>query len=396
VLARYKEALRAQEEVEERRTFYVAVTRAKHRLFVTGAHWYGDEVLKPKPESVFLNGLMDWAEASGLGAVDRGEPPAEANPLAGYRERFVRDWPGPARPDDGDALFPSGWRRTAAEGGLPLDALTADDRRTFEREAAGMRVLAATLLEREREAPPAARLPTTVSVTGVADYLRCPKRFYWSAVRPLPRFSGPAARIGTQVHAWIERQGSGQASLLELDEMPDLTDEDLAGEPGKVERLREAFLRSRFAHATPLFAERPFLLHIDGHVVGGRIDAIFGTPDGPWEVVDYKTGRKPADDPVAALQLDLYALACVELWGKRPQDLTLTYVYLASQEEDTRPVDDVTAIRDRLARALGEMAAGRFDPTPGEHCHWCDFRSFCAPGRAYVAAARQPEPAAPG
>src|SRR5439155_15610558 len=100
---------------------------------------------------------------------------------------------------------------------------------------------------------------------------------------------------------------SGQASLLELDEEPDLTAEDLAGEPGKADRLQQAFLASRFAGAVPLFAERPFLLYVGGFVVSGRMDAVFGAPEGPWEVVDYKTGKKPQeDDPVAGLQLDLY------------------------------------------------------------------------------------------
>ena len=52
-------------------------------------------------------------------------------------------------------------------------------------------------------------------------------------------------------------------------------------------------MASRFNREVPLFTERPFLLSIDGHVVNGRIDAIFGGPDGGWEVVDYKTGRQP-------------------------------------------------------------------------------------------------------
>ncbi|HCP61588.1 MAG TPA: ATP-dependent DNA helicase, partial [Actinobacteria bacterium] len=123
------------------------------------------------------------------------------------------------------------------------------------------------------------------------EYARCPKKFYWTSIRPLPRFSGPAARIGTQVHAWIERQAAGQATLLELEEMPDLTDEELAGEPGRVERLQRNFEASRFGSVSPLYAERAFLLRVDEFVVSGRIDAIFGTADGPWEVVDYKTGR---------------------------------------------------------------------------------------------------------
>jgi DNA helicase-2/ATP-dependent DNA helicase PcrA len=229
--------------------------------------------------------------------------------------------------------------------------------------------------------------PQTVSVGGVIDYARCPKRFYWTSVRPLPRFSGPAARIGTEVHRWIERRSSGQGQLLELDDAPDLTADELATEPGKVDRLRQAFLASRFAGVVPLFAERAFLLRMEGFAVSGRIDAVFGDAvAGPWEVVDWKTGRRPAsDDPLAGLQLDLYGLACVEVWGKRPEELTLTYLYLSGGEEVSHPMGDPDEVRARVVASLRSIGEGSFDPTPGPWCHHCDFLSFCDAGRSWVA-----------
>jgi DNA helicase-2/ATP-dependent DNA helicase PcrA len=235
-------------------------------------------------------------------------------------------------------------------------------------------------------------MPPTISVGGLIDYARCPKRFYWSTVRPLPRFSGPAARLGTQVHAWIERRSSGQTSLLELDEVPDLTAEELAGTPGKIDRLQRTFLESRFAGVVPLYAERPFLLHLDGFVVGGRIDAIYGTAEGPWQIVDYKTGRQPEpDDDLAGLQLDLYALACTEVWGKRPEELTLTYFYLDAGEEVTRPAGNLEAIRARVMESLQGITGGKFDPTPGPQCRWCDFLAFCDAGRSFMQKQEKPE-----
>ena len=391
VLARFKQRLREQEEFEERRTLYVALTRARKRLFVTGASWYGDDVQSAKKPSKFFEELAAWGEETGLARVDRGPEVAEENPIAGYRAQFVRDWPGPALAYESDELFPVGWRSAAiaasdSAGALALD-LSQEEMATYGSASAEARSLAAHLLEREGQQGPAPSTPNTVSVGGVIEYARCPKRFYWSAVRPLPRFSGPAARIGTQVHAWIERRSSGQTSLLELEEAPDLVSEELAGEPGKIDRLQKAFLESRFAKAPPLYAERPFLLYLDGFVVSGRIDAIFGTPDGPWEVVDYKTGKKPPeDDSLAGLQLDVYALACTEIWRKRPEDLTLTYLYLASGQEDGRPAGDPAETRARVIQALEGVAARRFEPTPGEHCRWCDFLPFCDAGRAYMAA----------
>ncbi len=379
--------LKDQELIEERRTCYVALTRARKRLSCTGAHWYGEGETVKKP-SVFFDELADWGEATGDASVDRGPEPSVEHPAKGHRERLVRDWPGPARRDDADDLFPGGWRAAAMAGPAPASAVAAlpdDERTSYETESGELRLLAAHLLEAERPAEPAPWMPATIAVSGVVDYARCPKRFYWSYVRPLPRFSGPAARIGTEIHRWIERRSSGQTTLIDLDEPPDLTPEELTGEPGRMERLRQAFLDSRFGAKVPLFAERAFLLNVDGHVLRGRIDAIYGEPDGAWEVVDYKTGRRPdPGDPLTRLQLDVYALACTTVWGKRPQDLRLVYLYLGEGAEDTWPADDPDTIRTRLASPLSGMAAGEFDPVPGDHCRWCDFLAFCSAGREFV------------
>jgi len=227
-----------------------------------------------------------------------------------------------------------------------------------------------------------ARAPQTLGVSGVIDYSRCPKRFYWSTVRPLPRFSGPAAKIGTDIHKWIERRASGQGRLLEVSDAPDLTQEELAGDPGRMERLRQAFLESRFANEIPLYAERAFLLRLDGFGVAGRIDAIYGEADGPWEVVDWKTGSASADP----MQLELYGLACIEIWRKRPDQLSLTYSYLGRGETETIAMRDPDEVRERVVASLRRIEAGEFEPTPGPWCRHCDFRSFCDAGLAWLAA----------
>ena len=50
--------------------------------------------------------------------------------------------------------------------------------------------------------------------------------------------------------------------------------------------------------------------------------------------------------------------------------------------------EDAEAIRDRVRAWLSAIGAGRFEPTPGEHCRWCDFLSFCDPGKAFVGQTR--------
>ena len=379
-------ALREQQLEEERRLGYVALTRAQETLVVSAAYWY-EGPQDPFAPSRFYEEVTSTPGAEVLFVAE----PSEENPIAALLAEKAADWPGPGRRDDTDELFPEGWRAAATRAVEASDAadrraesiLTPRELESFVRQSAGHRERAARIEERmASEGPPP--LPATMSVSSIIDLERCPKLFYWSHVRPLPRRPSRAARLGSEVHRWIELQSRGQIALLDVDDPPDLATEERMGEPGAVAEMRRAFRESRFADAVPLYAERPFLLYLDGSVVGGRIDAVFGEPDGPWEVVDYKTGRRPEDDPLSGLQLDLYALACVEIWGKSAEDLTLTYFYLASGEEVTRPAGDPEDTRKRVLEALRRAASGDFEPTPGPQCRWCDFREFCEPGTEWV------------
>ncbi|HEX6206990.1 MAG TPA: ATP-dependent DNA helicase, partial [Actinomycetota bacterium] len=379
-------ALREQQLEEERRLGYVALTRAQETLVVSAAYWYEGPQDPYRPSRFF----DEVTGSPGAEVLFVAEQPEE-NPIAALLAEKAADWPGPGRREDADELFPEGWRGAAIEAASSPDAaerraesvLGPRDLEDFRRLGASHRERAARIEERvTSEGPPA--LPATLSVSSVIDLERCPKLFYWSHVRPLPRRPSSAARLGSEVHRWIELQSRGQASLLDVDEIPDLGTEERMGEPGVVAEMRRAFRESRFSESVPLYAERPFLLYLEGSVVGGRIDAIFGEPHGPWEVVDYKTGRKPEDDPLAGLQLDLYALACVEIWGKAPEELTLTYFYLASGEEETRPAGDPEVTRKRVLEAIRRAASGEFEARPGPQCRWCDFRQFCEPGASWV------------
>ena len=387
-LSAFRDALKAQEIIEERRTAYVALTRARKTLDASGSYWYGDNAF-PKKESRFLNELMAWGADSGLASVDTAATEAgEDNPMLGLRERFVRDWPGPALAVAADPLFTGGWRPAALEPAgqaALIEALEPAARASFDSLATDRIQLATHLREREAaeglRSVEGDRIPRTLSASSLMDHARCPKQFYWTRVRPLPRFSGPAARIGTEIHRWIERRASGQGRLLEADDAVDITQEELAGDPGRIERLRQAFLTSRFADRAPLFAERAFLLRVGGFAVSGRIDAIYGEPDGPWEIVDWKTGVGAADP----LQLELYGLACAEIWHKAPEDLTLTYYYLARDEAVSHPMGSPDAVRARVQASLSSIAGGEFEPTPGRWCGYCDFKGFCQTGRTWLA-----------
>ncbi len=391
----FRETLKARGLEEERRLCYVALTRAQQLLVVSAAHWYTG-TQEPHVPGTFYREI---ASHDACDVVFERECPEES-PLVAYRRAQVGEWPARAFADDRDELFPDGWHAAAVRAlddpgsvDAMVSSLDDDDRNEVDAQLA-LHLERIDLVEsRTRggavaEPPP---LPSQLAATALIDYLRCPKFFFWSVVRPLPRRPSPAARVGTEIHRWIEVQSRGQGSLLDLDEMPDLSTEERFGPGSPVARLRESFRASRFANAIPLHTERKFLLVLGDVVVGGRIDAIFGEPDGPWEIVDYKTGRIPdAADELAGVQLDVYALAVNQIWGKRGEDLTLTYFYLDGGVEVSRPAGDLSVAREHVERALQGIASRKFDPAPGEYCRWCDFLEFCDAGKQRMRRARSP------
>jgi DNA helicase-2/ATP-dependent DNA helicase PcrA len=361
-LSQYVDELKVRAEEEERRLFYVVVTRARKRVVCTAAHWYypsgGFEALtEPLGPSEY------WDEVRAFPGVEVivETPAPDENPLIERRAERAKTWPPPARRAQ-DASFPDGLAAAVAEA----RARTTPDETLFPAI--------------EPAAPPR---PRVLNVTSIVTYAQCPKKFYWSFVRPLPRRSSAAARIGTIVHSWIEQEGKGQIALVDpsdFEERPPAADDSI------VESLKKAFLNSRFAGRSPVMAERALSLVVGDYIVQGRMDAIFERPDGGWEIVDWKSGRTPEEAGAERWQLDLYALAAQEIWGKRPEDLTVTFVYLGDQNERTYPGRPAEEIRAELEQVLSEVAGDGFEPRPSANvCPHCDFKRDCAAGTAFLA-----------
>jgi len=363
VLSAFTEQLKQRAREEERRLLYVAVTRARKRLVCSAATWYFpagmNEALRfPMEPSPFWNEIRDFAEVE---VLHEAEPPEE-NPLIGHRARRAAAWPPPARRDATERL---------AEAVAAARAETTPDETLFP----------------VTTSMAAAHVPRAVSVTDLVIYQRCPKRFYWTAVRPLPRRYSPAARVGSIVHEWIERSSAGQIALIDPEEYQQ---ERPAGvEPSRVATLKQAFERTRFAGVRPARTEQPFALVIGDAVVRGRIDAVFESADGAWEIVDWKTGIAPPEGGgPEAVQLEVYALAAQEIWAKEPAELTLTFLYLGGEEGSDEPTlrsvpaRPAAEIRADLEGRLASIAAGSFEPSPGAHCSHCDFLADCPEGRA--------------
>jgi len=94
--------------------------------------------------------------------------------------------------------------------------------------------------------------------------------------------------------------------------------------------------------------------------VRGRIDAVFASPGGVYDVVDWKTGRLPrgqGERDAVAVQLAAYRLAWSALAGV-PLDKVRAAFYYVRHDRTVRPADllDADGLRDLIRRV--PVAAG--------------------------------------
>ncbi|HEY6634316.1 MAG TPA: ATP-dependent DNA helicase, partial [Acidimicrobiia bacterium] len=375
---------RQRHVAQEWRVAYVAVTRAKRRLFVSGAYWYG----LPEPRKTA-------AEPSELFELIEAHPSSTSagHHEAGPRPAILRS---PDRGADPDPIFESGWQSGLSMAiGDPVSIEELAGEHGVSEEYSRLvsdwqqRLFALDdMVPLESETPSAA-----VSVTGLVTYAQCPQRYYWSDVDPLPRRPNPAAVTGSEIHRRIELHQRGHIPFDDLEpELYDVVAPEQGGAVGGDGRAAgfEVYRQSRFADRDATLVEAPFTLALaNGYRIRGRIDAIYSDGD-RWEIVDFKSGR-PQEDPARIVQLQAYAVAAsdVGLGPPPPTSIDVTFAYLGGGriEEFSAHADQtwVDMARERLTDLTDSIEAGQFAAAPGAWCNHCDFLRFCPAGQAEVA-----------
>ena len=198
-------------------------------------------------------------------------------------------------------------------------------------------------------------LPGQLSVSQLVELGDDPGALAARLRRPMPVRPDPQSRRGTAFHRWLE-QRFGSQQLLDLDELPGAGDEGAADDAALAE-LQAAFLRGAWADRVPTAVEVGFATTVGGVVIRGRMDAVFANDDGTFDVIDWKTGRRPSGRhaQVVAVQLAAYRLAWAELAGVPVDDVRAGFYYVR---------DDVTV---RPADLHGRRWAGTADRRPAVH-----------------------------
>ena len=341
----FTDACAARDLAEERRLMYVAATRAAFWLGCSG-YWWGEGGtcrLGPSPflREVRSSGVAearDWA----------AEPPPDAeNPLLATVDEA--DWPATPAGRHYEAVREAAAlveAATLAEAATEpeLDAVSPEDQALVEAWRRDAELLLAERAQeragRRGDGAIPVQLPARLSVSSLVSLARDPAELARQVRRPMPRPPARQARKGTAFHQWLE-QRYGQQRLIDDADLFDAGADDPTSTED-LSQLRARFEHSEWADRWPRAVEVPFETLVGDRLVRGRIDAVFAdSPEGGYDVVDWKTGRPPASDAerhAVSVQLAAYRLAWAALAGVPVSQVRAAFHYVAD-EVTVRPAD---------------------------------------------------------
>jgi DNA helicase-2/ATP-dependent DNA helicase PcrA len=348
-LTAFKDDCTADNDDEERRLGYVAFTRARHTLLLSG-YWWGAAQVRPKGPSTLLTEVLGLGDLVTVETV-AGEPEG-GNPLLAA-SRVDVPWPAAyaadrlARREDAARLVRDAMA-APTPGARPLIPADAATDATWATEAE----LLLTELRDARRGERLVPLPARLTASQIVLLAEDPDELARRLARPLPQPPGARARRGTRFHTWVESL-YGDRPLLDAEDLPGARDDDL--DDATLAALKESFLASAYAERRPVAVEAAFELVVGGRVVRGRIDAVYADPDGGYDVVDYKTGAVPRDFAAASVQLSVYRLAWAGIAGVDPATVRAGFLYVA-ENAVRRP--DTLLDEEALAALLSDPAVG--------------------------------------
>jgi DNA helicase-2/ATP-dependent DNA helicase PcrA len=336
---------------EERRLFYVALTRAERKLTVTTL-----TEKKGKVPTFVEDILMEPA----------------------VKRRDVLQIAPKMRPrEDDDAAA-----RDGASSGASLFPAPAQRPRIFSR-----------IVDWAETFHPPSPEPLKLSASAVDNYRKCPQQYLFGHLWSLKE--GPRATLsfGSVMHTTIKRfvDQLRRGVKLPFEEVARIfetewtsagfEDDYQEGEYKKdgIEQLR--VFHKAFLEAQPEIREqeKAFELPLENNViVSGRIDQINSLGRNDVEIVDYKTGKPRKDaDARKDLQLSIYALAAKEILELNPVRLAFHYLQNNQIQVTTRDAKQLDEAQKIVQEAAADIRAGEFSPKPGFACRNCAYEPIC-------------------
>jgi DNA helicase II / ATP-dependent DNA helicase PcrA len=339
---------------EERRLFYVAVTRAQQRLTLSTI------VNKRKKASLFLEDFLRNPKIQKMDTV-QSAPKVVVPPHDETVDELELAAPDPA----------------------PLFRSLRENSKAYSRIALWAKAFH----------PPRPE-PLQLSASAIATYEHCPMRYLFRYSWGIPGGPQPQTQFGNMMHTTIKEfvgEVRKRGTAVPLEEMwaifervwtsagfPDEYQEEEYRKAGR-EQL-EAFYHSYIA-APPdvLYQEKPFELALEHDVVvTGRMDQVNRAGKGEVEIIDYKTGKARDSNRAAAdLQLGIYALAAREVLDLEPSRLVFYNLVNNEAVATTRDEKALAATKQKITEVADLIRAGEFAAKPSFACGYCDYKPIC-------------------
>ncbi|WP_063774312.1 ATP-dependent helicase [Streptacidiphilus rugosus] len=395
---------------EERRLFYVAVTRAKERLVVTAVQAAAEDGDEP---SRFLRELYrerpDGTRVPEVRVEDVAHRPRRALSVAALVAEL--------RATSVDVTASPALREAAAERLARLAVLTDEDGVPLVPAADPHRWWGMVDVTENAEPVRDPAKPVELSGSALESVDACALQWFLGREVRAQEASSGAQGFGNVVHVLAEEVGAGRTPadldvlMARLDRVWDALAFDAPWkseqEKGEARAALERFLVWHAAERgrVPVGTEQPFDVELKAGPYAVRIR---GTMDrvereestGAAYVVDFKTGRRtPTQSQVLAHpQLGVYQLAVREgavdevfatSEGGHPEPGGAELVQLrqpASKAEPDAPRVQSQAslseggewIEGLLAEAADRIVRERFVPTTGDQCGHCSFHGSCS------------------
>ncbi|MBI4399031.1 MAG: ATP-dependent helicase [Candidatus Omnitrophica bacterium] len=393
---------------EERRLFYVAVTRAREKIYLSCVE------KKHTPPSVFIKELLA-SDAHDL--IQAIRHPAKEEKKAGHEERVHRLFDRePAvslellellEKKTGDvqaelaALLQEFFRLRAFDA-QKADALV-NNLRLPELAAIGSNRPSEKPLDsspgknKMAEIPPSTEL-IVLSPSKVEDYNWCPLKYQLKYELGIPTPPAPFLKFGACVHKALEcfyrdleagRAASLENLLRRYEENWERRGYRSKTEEASYKSRGENMLRRYFERCQDditnesLALEKKFAISFSPHVeVHGKTDRIQRLKNGEVEIIDYKTGKPKNQEKVDEnIQLSIYALAFQESFGRLPDRMTFHYVDAEEKVSTVMTGEKITQTCQKILELSEKIRKKEFPPCSPQQqyvrCGYCEYKPIC-------------------
>jgi ATP-dependent exoDNAse (exonuclease V) beta subunit len=366
-----REARKREDDAERLRLYYVAMTRAKERLIVSGSI----DREKTADATTPIGWVLERLDADEeLGRA--GEAPVE---IARNDARLVVRI---------DRYLDAAWQEAPAVEAEPEAGQLALFASVEETALAPAPVLPPLVAP----AKPPLHRARRLSFTALSTFEQCSYKYYSLYVAGM-RERRPqhvpgagdgglrATEIGDAVHRLLEQVDLHAPVLPDLEQVrdwyPTVTDEELARIQGYVAAYCESELAQRIAACERVEKERHFTFEHDGVLLHGFLDVLHRAGTRAL-VLDYKTnllGEATPEEIVEAdyrLQRLVYALACFRAGA---EEVEVVYHFLERPDavvSTTFARTEIDALETELSAGIARIHAGEFRPSPSEFaCSTC-------------------------